>query len=156
MSEQATEEQAPNVGGAPKKYTVEEVAEALRSQGGVISSAAKVLGSSRSTIYEYIRENPELGQVREETRESTIDMAEAQLFNKIREGHMTAIIFYLKTIGRERGYVERREIGGGKGVAPIPVEVHTPDLSNLTPRQRKEMRRMLKKLPKVASVQVDD
>jgi len=39
-------------------------------------------------------------------------MTEAKLYNAVKNGNITAAMFVLKTIGRNRGYVERQEITG--------------------------------------------
>jgi hypothetical protein len=38
-----------------------------------------------------------------------IDNAESKLYAKVVEGDTTALIFFLKTQGRSRGYVEKQE-----------------------------------------------
>ena len=43
-------------------------------------------------------------------KEENIDFAESILMGEIRNKNMTATIFFLKTIGRNRGYVERQEM----------------------------------------------
>ena len=48
-------------------------------------------------------------------RESLLDLAEGSLFDQVRKGNITAIIFTLKTIGKHRGYVERQEVTGADG-----------------------------------------
>jgi hypothetical protein len=40
------------------------------------------------------------------------------LFKLIKEGNVAATIFYLKTQGKQRGYIERQEVTGADG-API-------------------------------------
>ena len=50
-----------------------------------------------------------------EARESMLDTAEATLYDKIAAGDTTALIFFLKTEGKSRGYVERQEIGRKPG-----------------------------------------
>ena len=42
-----------------------------------------------------------------EARESSVDLAESKLIEAIKNGNLTAIIFFLKTQGKSRGYVER-------------------------------------------------
>ena len=37
-------------------------------------------------------------------------MAEDQLIKQIREGNLTATIFYLKTKGQARGYIEKQYV----------------------------------------------
>ena len=39
--------------------------------------------------------------------EETLDYAESKLLQSIRDGNVTSIIFYLKTKGKKRGYVEQ-------------------------------------------------
>ncbi len=46
-----------------------------------------------------------------EARESSIDLAESKLIEAIKAGNLTAIIFFLKTQGKSRGYSERSEFG---------------------------------------------
>ena len=50
-----------------------------------------------------------------------LDFAESKLFQKIKEGDSTAILFYLKTQGKARGYIERSEVTGANG-GPVQVE----------------------------------
>jgi len=45
----------------------------------------------------------------EEANERTIDMVEGQLLTQIKRGNITAIIFFLKTKAKHRGYIERHE-----------------------------------------------
>jgi predicted transcriptional regulator len=94
---------------ARESFTQEQVAEALTAAGGVQADAARILGCSRSTINGYVRRYPHLQELLINTREETLDLAESQLQKKIKEGNMTAIIFFLKTQGKQRGYVEKGE-----------------------------------------------
>lgn len=103
------------------KYKPEIVAEALRQSGGIASAAAIKLGCSAVTVRNYISRHDEVRQAQKDTVESTLDLAETKLMKKISEGHMTALIFYLKTQGKHRGYVEGREVSG-KGGGPVITE----------------------------------
>jgi hypothetical protein len=53
----------------------------------------------------------------------TLDFAESKLHEQIRTGNVASIIFFLKTKGKVRGYIERQELN---------VSSETPDLSGLT------------------------
>ena len=55
---------------AEKKYTVDQVAGALREGNGILSVAAKILGCHRNTIYNYLEDHPELKDIVEECRET--------------------------------------------------------------------------------------
>ncbi len=70
-----------------------------------------------------MREFPSVKNAVDEARECVTDLAESQLYKKIAEGDLTAIIFYLKTRGKARGYVERQELTGrdGQELSTAPV-----------------------------------
>lgn len=93
------------------KFTPEQMIEALEKAGGLVSYAAKMLNCSRPTVYNYIKEFPEVRAAFEDATETNLDTAEAVLLKQIRQENMTAVIFYLKTKGKHRGFVERVEIG---------------------------------------------
>ena len=51
-----------------------------------------------------------------------LDFAESHLHTQIGGGNTSATIFYLKTKGKNRGYVERQEITGADGM-PTKFEI---------------------------------
>jgi hypothetical protein len=51
----------------------------------------------------------------EELSDVAIDFAESQLHKQIKDGNSTATIFFLKTKGKKRGYVERQEVDVSSG-----------------------------------------
>lgn len=104
---------------------------ALQKSLGVVKAACEVVGISRQTHYRWLEEDPEYKLAVEDVGEEAIDFAESKLFEKIsgisvassndEEGKPkvytvppsdTAIIFYLKTKGKKRGYIERTEFAG--------------------------------------------
>jgi len=102
----------------------ETIITALNKNRGLLKNTAKSLkhdGKSiaRSTLYVWIYGNDkaqppippddELVQAVINAREDAIDYVESQLFKNIKRREKTSIIFYLKTIGKDRGYVERQE-----------------------------------------------
>ena len=103
--------------GRRERFTVEQVAAALRSSGGIVTTAAGQLGVSHGAVFGYLKRHPELEEVRQEAIEATLDVAEGELLQQIKNGNLTAIIFFLKCKGKGRGYIERQQIeqtGGGK------------------------------------------
>jgi len=90
------------------RYTAEEVAEALRAAYGVHADAAMRLGCHRTTILDYIRRYPEARQAYEEARAVVVDKAESQLIALVDSREWPAIRFVLVTLGRDRGYDDRR------------------------------------------------
>ena len=96
-------------GHRPQAFTQEQVAEALTEARGMLTTAALNLGCAPSTIYDYLKRYPDLDEVLSEARESALDFAESKLMDAIEDGNLTAIIFFLKTRGKSRGYSERPE-----------------------------------------------
>lgn len=83
--------------------------EALESSLGVVTSAAKKAGINRSTHYDWMEKDAEYKRAVDELSNVALDFAESQLHKQIQDGNPTSTIFYLKTKGKVRGYVERRE-----------------------------------------------
>lgn len=81
---------------------------ALKETLGNITGACLKIHISRQTYYNWMN-NSEFAQAVEDTNESNIDYAESKLLSLIRDGNVTAIIFYLKTKGKKRGYIEKTE-----------------------------------------------
>ena len=96
--------------GRKEKYTMKEVEIALRDCGGFVSKTSTQLRCTRQTVWNYIKRYPELQDIREEIEETYLDMAEGKILDLIEAGNLTAIIFYLKCKGKDRGYVEKQII----------------------------------------------
>jgi len=92
------------------KFTKEQVIEAIKRSRGFISQAAKILKCTNATIYNYKERFPEVEEAIKEERESLLDFAESKLLENINNNDNAAIIFYLKTQGKHRGYSEREQI----------------------------------------------
>jgi hypothetical protein len=93
-----------------EKFKPEQIAEALRHSAGIYTQAALIAGCSPSTIKNYVERYAWLQELVNELSEQHLDLAEGKLLKAINEGNLTAIIFYLKTKGKHRGYCERREV----------------------------------------------
>ena len=89
--------------------------DALEKSLGVVTSACKTVGVGRTTHYLWMQEDKEYKAAVEELSDVAIDFAESQLHKQIKEGNSTATIFFLKTKGKKRGYVERQEVDVSSG-----------------------------------------
>ena len=107
-----------------RNRTVEEYLKAIEGSGGIYSIVAERLGVNRVTAWRRIKNNKVLLDAMEQETERMGDVAEAMLFKKIKQGDMTALIFYLKTKHKHRGYVERSEVAG---------EIKQPVVLNFVP-----------------------
>jgi hypothetical protein len=98
-----------------KKATVEEIQQEIESTRGNVAAIARKLGVNRSTIWKRCNESPTLMAALIDARESMLDNAESMLYKKVLEGSTPELLFFLKTQGRNRGYVERQEVTGANG-----------------------------------------
>lgn len=89
--------------------------EALEKSLGVVTTACKTVGVDRGTFYRYYNEDATFKQAVDELENVALDFAESQLHKQIQNGEVSSTIFYLKTKGKKRGYIERQEITGKDG-----------------------------------------
>jgi hypothetical protein len=97
--------------------------EALEKALGVVTTACKSVGISRSTHYLWMENDLEYQKMVIDLQDVALDFAESRLFKSIEGGSDTATIFYLKTKGKRRGYVERQEITGANGKKVFEVNI---------------------------------
>lgn len=84
--------------------------EALEKSLGVVTTAAKSVGIDRSTHYKWYEKDAGYKAAVDSIADIALDFAESQLHKQIQNGEVSSTIFYLKTKGKKRGYVERTEI----------------------------------------------
>lgn len=84
--------------------------EAMRNSLGIVSTACDRVGISRTTFYEYYNNDAQFKADIDSIEDYVIDRVESRLHTNIKLGDVTSIIFYLKTKGRKRGYVEKHTI----------------------------------------------
>jgi hypothetical protein len=82
---------------------------ALSDTWGNVSAACTATGISRATHYNW-RKDDVYSEAVEHIEERNLDRAETALQGLIEAGNVTAIIFYLKTKGRKRGYTEKIDV----------------------------------------------
>jgi hypothetical protein len=98
--------------------------ETFKKTFGNVSQTCKVLDMDRSTYYKWLKEDEDFKNEVEsvEPKELFLDFTESKLVEKINTGDTTAIIFTLKTKGKSRGYIERKEIEHQGGIESTLIE----------------------------------
>lgn len=99
--------------GVVKQRMIDEMERCL----GIVTLACKAAGCSRNWHYDMLKNDPEYKRRIEEISEVTVDFVESKLHKQISKGDTLAIIFYLKTKGQHRGYLQT--YGGGDSGKPL-------------------------------------
>lgn len=73
---------------------------------GNITASCEAGNIGRRTFYNWMESDAKFKQEFEDAEDSLIDFAEGKLLKLIDEKNPTACIFFLKTKGKERGYIE--------------------------------------------------
>lgn len=93
-----------------KKPSAADLTKAIDAKKGNISAVARSFGVSRGTVYNWIQGRATVEAALADARETMLDNAESILYKKVLEGSTPELLFFLKTKGRNRGYVERQEV----------------------------------------------
>lgn len=91
--------------GEVKNATIKQL---LWDHGGLLTKVAKDVGMCRSGVWKRIKKSQELQDAYEDSKEYNLDEAEHALMEKVRQGNLGAICFYLKCKGKARGYIENQ------------------------------------------------
>lgn len=91
-------------------FSAEQFIKAIPGSGGIVSEIAKRVGCDWHTAKKYVTEYVTVNKIFLAEKEGIIDLAEGKLIDAIKNGDMSAIKFYLTTIGKNRGYIERQEV----------------------------------------------
>ena len=92
------------------RYTTDQIIFALEKVNGMVYLAAKTLGCSVNTIYKRRDKSKRVREAIGQSRGEVVDLAEQKLLAAVIAGEPWAIALVLKTLGKERGYVERQQI----------------------------------------------
>ena len=111
--------------------------EALEKSLGIVTSACKSVGISRNTHYTWLKQDDIYKEAVEDIENIALDFAESQLHKQIKRGNTAGTIFYLKTKGKKRGYIERMETENTN---------KNLDLSNLTDEELEERLKQAKRV----------
>lgn len=101
----------------------EKFLENFKMSFGNISISCEASGISRQTYYNWVKRDSDFAQECRDIEERNLDLAEMKLLSAIREGKTAELLFYLKTKGKQRGYVERQEITGAEGQKLFEVRI---------------------------------
>jgi hypothetical protein len=109
-----------------ENFDIKTIIDVYEKKQGNVTETAKSLNITRKTFYDWLQKDKELKREIEIIDDSLLDFAESQLRLLMRgipkldiEGKLidwivrpdnTSIIFYLKTKGKKRGYIEKTEI----------------------------------------------
>lgn len=103
----------------------ETLIECCKRSNGIISAVAVQLKVGWHTAERYIKECPEAQEVFQGARNSVVDAAESELLHILKDNkhprHFDAVMFTLKTLGKNRGFTEKveNEISGELKQPPV-------------------------------------
>jgi hypothetical protein len=102
---------------ATERVKTQRIIDCLKETNGLISLAAKRVPCSMTTIYTRARNVAAVQRVIDECRGELVDLGELALRRAVVNGEPWAVSLILKTLGKNRGYVERQEVTGADGGA---------------------------------------
>ena len=120
-----------------KKFMV-----AFKESKAIVTVSCITTGISRQTFYNWMENDEAFKLEVEDARELQIDFVESKLLDMIEAGDTTAIIFYLKTRGKNRGYNEKIAIISEKS-EETPNISEKQNTSSENAENNKEIKRMV-------------
>ncbi len=106
-----------------KDFSIDEVIDMIHKKGGYVTHVADAFSVAYQTLWTWKKKYKAIEEAFIEANEVQLDFTESQLMERIKGGDTTAIIFYLKTKGKARGYVERQEYVGLEGKPKVTLRV---------------------------------
>jgi len=92
------------------QHNKKKLLKALEKSMGIVTNACKMVDLDRTTFYRYYNEDQQFADDVDNVQDYVLDFAESKLLENIKDKKETSIIFYLKTKGRKRGYIEKTEV----------------------------------------------
>lgn len=103
----STKKQKLTLKNTRRHLTKEALLNAIKGSFGIVSVIARKIGCERNTVYEWLhKKDPEIEKAFKEEREAIIDLSESKLVQKVNDGSESMIALVLKTLGKDRGYIE--------------------------------------------------
>lgn len=114
------------IGGSRPQHTTDELIRVINKSNGFLTVAANSLGITYQAIWNRQKRDKKLKRAIKAMREKHLDISEKKLLENIKKGKEHSIFFHLRCLGKDRGYVERREITGAEGKA-LQVSISIED-----------------------------
>lgn len=118
------------------KIDKEALKQAIKRYKGNVSEIAESLSVSRQTVYNHLKEDEDMWSLLTDARENIIDFAESKLLKLIEQENAQVIMFTLKTLGKNRGYVEKSEIDQTQktiNIIEVPkLDAYEPTIDEIT------------------------
>lgn len=114
----------PKKASTKRRLKKREIIEAILGARGILLVAANNLACARQTLYKRAQQDPDIQAAIDQGREALKDYAEGRLVALMAKDTgpgVTAVIFYLKTQAKERGYIESQTINL-RGITPQELE----------------------------------
>ena len=110
--------------GRPQRYTATQVIEALNATKGTVYLAARWLGCDAETVQRYCKRFPTVMAAKKSHHAELVDTAYLKLWAAVERGDMWAVLFTLRTLGKNQGFSERYEVTGKDGGPIQHVSIH--------------------------------
>lgn len=111
-----------------RPLSVAALREAIPKYAGNLAAVARSFGVTRGSVWGYVEAHDELKAVVKDARETRLDNAESSLDRAVLAGEGWAVTLILKTLGKDRGYVEKQQHEHtGKNGGPIQYADATDD-----------------------------
>lgn len=105
--------------------------QAMEKNLGVVTTACTEIGIHRSMHYHWMQNDEKYYNAIKEIENVAIDFVESKLHACIKDMDTTAIIFFLKTKGKERGYSEKHILDVTNTVRPDLSHLSVDELQKL-------------------------
>jgi hypothetical protein len=119
-----------------KQQTKKALIGALKETLGVVTAACEAVGVDRATFYRYYNDDEDFQKEVKDMQEYALDFAESALFKSIKKGSDTATIFFLKTKGKDRGYIEKQEIQHNGNIKHVHEHTAMINIANDIPWEK--------------------
>jgi hypothetical protein len=141
--------------GKPR-YKLEQILESIKGSGGIISACCRRLNCSWDCFDDYRKRYPQIAAALAIEREMLLDFAESQLVSLIKDKNLVSILFFLKCMGKSRGWCERKEVADMTGEPVLNLAERLKQVEAQERERRVSLVRTSKTLPMPAQKEETD